>query len=188
MLRPRRSRPAACRAHRAGPLASPRCRRHAGRRARCRAVQSRLAPSRNSRLPSRPRIGEAMRPRTLQPSAATVSATFSPTAAWIWASRDDALLDAGAAGLELRLDQGDEPRGGPRQPQRRRQNELERDEAHVDDHKGGRRHEPARLECTDIGALDDHDLGAGAQLAMQLVPPDVDRGKCARRRAPAEHR
>src|SRR5260370_6341581 len=46
---------------------------------------------------------------------------------------DDALLDVGAAGLELRLDQGDEPRGGPRQCERRRQNELERDEAPGDD-------------------------------------------------------
>src|SRR5260370_42452194 len=43
---------------------------------------------------------------------------------------DDALLDPGAAGLELWLDEGDEPCGRPRQRQRRRQNELERDEAH----------------------------------------------------------
>ena len=57
---------------------------------------------------------------------------------------DDALLDMDPADFELRLDQGDEPRGRLCQSQGRRQNELERDEAHVDDHKGGPRREPAR--------------------------------------------
>src|ERR1700730_17824282 len=37
---------------------------------------------------------------------------------------NDALLDMGAAGFELRLDQGDEPCGRPRQRERWRQNEL----------------------------------------------------------------
>src|ERR1700681_2356987 len=38
---------------------------------------------------------------------------------------DDAFLDLGAAGFELRLDQGDETRGLKRRRERRRQDELE---------------------------------------------------------------
>ena len=59
---------------------------------------------------------------------------------------DDALLDVGAAGLELRLDERDQPGRWLRQRQRRRQHQLEGDEAYVDDHETGWRHELVRRQ------------------------------------------
>src|SRR5688500_231588 len=45
---------------------------------------------------------------------------------------DHPLLQVRAASLELRLDQGDKPRRPARQRQRGGQNQLERDETHID--------------------------------------------------------
>ena len=87
VLRPSRFRPAAYRAHAPARPAFPRCRRRAGRAARSSAAQPRCAPTKNSRLPSLPAIGEGKTPRFFQPSVARNAAISSQTAACTAGSR-----------------------------------------------------------------------------------------------------
>src|SRR5690242_5379972 len=78
----------------------------------------------------------------------------------------DASLDAASAGLELWLDQRDEGRWCLHQSERRRQNELERDEADINDHEVGPFGEPCRIEAANVGRFHRYDLRSRAQAWM----------------------
>ena len=84
-------------------------------------------------------------------------------------------LTSAPAGLELRLDQRQQVGRRLRQRERRRQHELERDEARIDGDEVGPLRQQRRIEAADVGILERHDLGAAAQARMQLAAPDIDR-------------
>ena len=64
--------------------------------------------TRNSWLPSGPRIGEAITSRVPSPSVAACVVTRSRTSLWTSRVSDDAAVRAALAGLELGLDEGDD--------------------------------------------------------------------------------
>src|SRR5438034_9975519 len=74
-----------------------------------------------------------------------------------------------SADFELRLDQGQEMRRRSRKCEHRRQDELERDEARIDDDEVGPFGEPRRAEDANIGRFDGYDLWSLPQAAMQLA-------------------
>src|SRR5262249_2992914 len=85
----------------------------------------------------------------------------------------DAFLGATSAGFELRLDQRQEMRWRPRECERRRQAELERDEARIDEDEVRPLAEPRRIEGANVGRFHGHDLRSRSQAWMQLAAPDI---------------
>ena len=62
----------------------------------------------------------------------------------------------------------------PRERKRRRQDELERDEAHIDRHQVRRLGQERCGQIADIGVLERDHVGARAQFRMQLTASDID--------------
>src|SRR5262245_62255189 len=60
-----------------------------------------------------------------------------------------------------------------RECERRRQDELERDEARIDDEEVGALGEPRRIEGANVGRFHGYDLRSPAQPWMQLAAPDI---------------
>jgi hypothetical protein len=75
-------------------------------------------------------------------------------------------LTRASAGFELWLDQRDEGRRCLHQSERRRQHELERDEADINDYEVGPFGEPYRIEVANVGRFHRYDLRSRAQAWM----------------------
>src|SRR5262249_38363930 len=87
----------------------------------------------------------------------------------------DAFFPLTPADFELRLDQRQEMRRRWRKCEHRRQDELERDEARIDDDEVGPLGEPRRIENANIGRFDGYDLRSPPQAWMQLTPAHIPR-------------
>src|SRR5262249_20379288 len=81
----------------------------------------------------------------------------------------DAFFPLTSANFELRLDQRQEMRRRSRKCERRRQDELERDEARIDDDEVGPLGEPRRIEDANVGRFEGYDLRSPPQAWMQLA-------------------
>ena len=79
----------------------------------------------------------------------------------------DAFFPMTSADFELRLDQRQKMRRRSRKCEHRRQDELERDEARIDDDEVGPLGEPRRVEDANIGRFDGYDLCSLLQAWMQ---------------------
>ena len=98
------------------------------------------------------------------------------TSSWTAGVADDAALaDASAPGLELRLDEGDEPgvRGGERE--RGRQNRAEADEARVADDEVHRLRHLGLRQVTRVGPFQYNDARVVPQPGVELTVADIDR-------------
>ena len=126
-------------------------------------------------MPSPPSIGEGRIASTVQPSDAGEGGDVVAHRGMDLRVAHDAFLQVLTSRLELRLDQRDEPAGGRRERERRRQDEPERDEAHIGDDKRGLFGEPRRIERADVGRLDRDDARIGGKPRMQLAASDIDR-------------
>ena len=89
-------------------------------------------------------------------------------------THDPAFAQILAADLELRLDQEDAPRQRRCQCEYRRQHELERDEAHVDDDGADRLADVGGGEVARVDALAGDDPRIGCQARIELAVSDVD--------------
>ena len=99
---------------------------------------------------------------------------------------DDAVPDALAPGLELRLHERDDRAARRRQARRHGpEDEAQRDERHVDDRERGVLPDRARVEVARVDAVVDHDAPVAGEPVVELPPPDVD-GVDARGAAPDE--
>ena len=85
----------------------------------------------------------------------------------------DAFFPMTSADFELRLDQRQKMRRRSRKCEYRRQDELERDEARIDDDEVGPLGEPRRVEDANIGRFDRYDLCSLPQGWMQLAPSHI---------------
>src|SRR5262249_52494432 len=85
----------------------------------------------------------------------------------------DAFFRVTSAGFELRLDQRQEMRRRSRECERRRPDELERDETGVDDDEVGPLGKPRRVEDANVGRFHGYDLCSPPQAWMHLAPPDI---------------
>src|SRR4051794_20045511 len=86
-----------------------------------------------------------------------------------------ALFEMCSPRFELRLDQRYECGWSGNEPIERRQDQLERDEAHIDRGEVWRLRQKRRIERTDIGLLQRNDLMAFAQARMKLAVPNINR-------------
>src|SRR5829696_1950422 len=82
-----------------------------------------------------------------------------------------ALADVLAAGLELRLDQRDKVSALLKEIDNRRQHQLQRDEAHVDDGEVDRVRNQSPVDAADIRLLQRHDPRIVEEVRMQLRLP-----------------
>src|ERR1700681_777681 len=87
---------------------------------------------------------------------------------------DDAFLQMRPSCLDVRLDQHDEFRRRRAECERRGQHELQRDKAHIGDHKLDRLGYELAVERARIGALKRHDAAAVLQRRMKLAVADID--------------
>src|SRR5712691_2227625 len=88
---------------------------------------------------------------------------------------DDPFFCNTSTRFELRLDQRQQAGRPTRQRERRRHDEPQRHEAHVDGDELRRFRNARRIERADIGRFDRHDVRPPAQARMQLAATDVDR-------------
>ena len=129
---------------------------------------------RNSRAPAPPRIGEGMRPSTVQPCASIVARTPSHARSSAASLLTRPLTRSAAAELELRLDEADEPRPLARELQHMRQHEPLRNEAHVDDDRVRRFAEHLRRERARVEAFERADARVGREARIELSVADID--------------
>ena len=132
------------------------------------------APIRYSTLPSPPVIGLSVSPITRQPSAGQERGHVGTGARDRGGVADDAALaDECGADLELRLDQGDEHRAGPREVERGRQRLGERDEREVRrDPVGGRN--VIGGQVAGVETFDEAHARIGAKRRIELTVADID--------------
>ena len=121
-------------------------------------------------------MGLSTRPVTGQPPAVSQLRIVAQTSLVNGGVADDAsLAHAGAPGLELRLDEGNEPgaRGGERE--RRRQNRAEADEARVADDEVDRLRHLCARQVTRVGSLQHDHARVVPQPRVKLAVADIDR-------------
>jgi len=121
----------------------------------------------NSRLPSPPVICDAPALRAHEGGDLVADRCVNE---WI---AHDAFFPLTSANFELRLDQRQEMRRRSRKCERRRQDELERDEARIDDYEVGPLGEPRRIEDANIGRFEGCDLRSPPQAWMQLAASHI---------------
>ncbi len=132
--------------------------------------------TRNSRLPSGPRIGEAI--TALAPRPSSAAARHDPLEHLPVDGRvpDDAVVRPAPTRLELRLDEGDDRSIGPGRSVAATgpRTSAERDERDVDDGEAHRLRQRARTERSGVRPLHRNDPLVAAKRFGELAPADVD--------------
>ena len=130
--------------------------------------------TRNSRLPSGPRSGEAMTSRVPRPAAWARSHDPLEDLAMDGRVADDAVVRAAAAGFELWLDERDDLAAGAERGGDRRQDEVQRDERDVDRGQADGLGQRGRGQRPGVRALHRDDAWVAAQRLGELGATDVE--------------
>ena len=115
-----------------------------------------------------------MRPSTVQPCASIAARTPSHARSSAASLRDPAFDEIGAAELELRLDEADEPRPLAGELQHMRQHKPLRNEAHIDDDRVWRFAERLRRERARVDAFERADARVRREARIELSVADID--------------
>ena len=128
----------------------------------------------NSRLPSPPGIADGTIPPTRQPSPLRKAPMSLQTAVWTAGSRTMPFLTSRRPASNCGLISARSVARSFEDFADSRQDELERDEAHIDRGEIRLFGKPRRIDAADIGFFHRDDVAAAAQARMKLIAADVD--------------